>query len=71
MDGAAQSSGSRCQRLHGDEAAPPIPVQMGFKPKEMKQLREELQKAAERASMFIWLKRDDAGWMEDGALAES
>ncbi len=45
--------------------------EMGFKPKEMKQLREELQKAAERASMFIWLKRDDAGWMEDGALAES
>ena len=44
--------------------------EMGFKPKEMKQLREELQKAAERASMFIWLKRD-AGWMEDGALAES
>ena len=33
-------------------------------------LREELQKAAEKASLFIWLKREDAGRMEDGALAE-
>ena len=39
--------------------------EMGFTPREVKQLREELQKAAERASMFIWLKRDDAGWREE------
>ena len=45
--------------------------EMGFTPKEVKQLREELQKAAELASLFIWLKRDDAGWFEDGGVAES
>ena len=44
--------------------------EMGFTPKETKQLREELQKAAEKASLFIWLKREDAGWLEDGALVE-
>ena len=45
--------------------------EMGFTPKEVKQLREELQKAAEQASLFIWLKRDDAGWFEDGSVTES
>ena len=41
--------------------------EMGFTPREVKQLREELQKAAERASLFIWLKRDDPGWLEGEA----
>ena len=35
------------------------------------ELTKQLQKAAERASLFIWLKRDDDGWYEDGrTLAE-
>ena len=45
--------------------------EMGFTSREVKQLREELQKAAERASLFIWLKRDDPGWLEDGAGKEN
>ena len=44
--------------------------EMGFTPREVKQLREELQKTAERASLFIWLKRDDPGWLEGGAVEE-
>ena len=32
--------------------------------KEVKKLTEELQEVVERASFFIWLKRDDANWME-------
>ena len=44
---------------------------MGFTPREMKQLREELQKAVERASLFIWLKRDDPGWLEGEAGKDS
>ena len=45
--------------------------EMGFTPKEVKQLREELQKAAESASLFIWLKRDDPGWFEEGSVARN
>ena len=45
--------------------------EMGFMSREVKQLREELQKAAELASLFIWLKRDDPGWLEDGAGKEN
>ena len=40
---------------------------MGLTPREVKQLREELQKAAERASLFILLKKDDPGWLEGEA----
>ena len=40
--------------------------EMGFTPNEVKQMREEVQRAAERASLFIWLKRDDASWLENG-----
>ena len=39
--------------------------EMGFTPNEVKKLREELQKAGEQASLFIWLKRDDVLWMEE------
>ena len=45
--------------------------EMGFTSREVKQLREELQKAAERTSLFIWLKRDDPGWLEEGAGKEN
>ena len=38
--------------------------EMGFTHCEVKQLREEVQRAAEKASLFIWLKRDDDTWLE-------
>ena len=38
---------------------------MGFSPIEVKQLREQVQEAAEKASLFIWLKRDDGTWLEN------
>jgi hypothetical protein len=39
--------------------------EMGFTAKEVKQLREELQRTAEKASLWIWLKREDASWLEN------
>ena len=39
--------------------------EMGFSPIEVKQLREQVQEAAEKASLFIWLKRDDGTWLEN------
>ena len=38
---------------------------MGFTSIEVKQLREQVQEAAEKASLFIWLKRDDSTWLEN------
>ena len=39
--------------------------EMGFTTIEVKQLRERLQEAAEKASLFIWLKREDDTWLEN------
>ena len=44
--------------------------EMGFTPLEVKRLREQVQEAAEKASLFIWLKRDDRTWLENiGTIA--
>ena len=40
-------------------------TEMGFSATEVKQLRERVQEAAEKASLFIWLKRDDSTWLEN------
>jgi len=36
-----------------------MPGRFGFTPKELKALTSALQQAVEKASYFIWLKRDD------------
>ena len=42
-------------------------MEMGFSSTEIKQLRERVQEAAEKASLFIWLKRDDSTWLENNS----
>ena len=42
--------------------------EMGFTPIEVKQLRERVQEAAEKASLFIWLKREDSTWLENSSM---
>ena len=36
----------------------------GFKEKEAKKMIKELQTAVEKASLWLWLKRDDPSWNE-------
>ena len=38
-------------------------TRFGFKTRELKALIAALQQAAEKASYFIWLKRDDRAWL--------
>ena len=38
--------------------------EMGFTHCEVKQLREEVQRAAEKAPLFNWLKRDNDTWLK-------
>ena len=42
-------------------------MEMGFSSTEIKQLRERVQEAAEKASLFIWLKRDVSTWLENNS----
>ena len=37
---------------------------MGFTAIEVKQLRRRFQEAAEKASLFIWLKKEEDTWLE-------
>ena len=43
-------------------------MEMGFSPTEVKQLREQVQEAAEKASLFIWLKRNDSTWLKNSSM---
>ena len=43
---------------------------MGFAAKEVKQLGEKLQRAVEKASLFLWLKREGNSWREGAAEGE-
>ena len=38
---------------------------LGFSPKELKDLIANLQETVEKASFYIWLKRDDENWTQD------
>ena len=38
---------------------------LGFSPKELKDLTSKLQETVEKASYYIWLKRDDENWTQN------
>ena len=44
--------------------------ELGFAAKEVKHLREELQKTSDKASLFLRLKRNDNRWHERAAEGE-